>query len=405
MSPEDIRKLLGGYATGTLTDAERNLLFTAALEDQALFDALADEEALRALLSDSAVRGELLAVIDEKSDASQREAWREAEPAATRVQPSPVQAAAMPPLPPDATASGAWTLNGPWVSPWPKGIALAGTLVIAIVIIAFVSFQKNRSAAPVELAKNEQPVPAPPRQATPPTQAPPAPVPQPAIDAQRAPSGAVNETRSIQAAPPAGRLDAPAAVTPSSAQITAGASASQQPALQTPAPPPPPANPAAADERQRSAESGANAVKEEKDQQATVAAEARSVQPARIEPAPSAPSPAARKTEQPDKVSKAKAAPVQGFAAGALSKSRFAEPRFIATITDINGTIVSIGAGTNAGLKNADTLEIVRGEVLLGTVKLTDTRPTFAVGSLTRSLGADPPRPGDSVRLQAPPAR
>jgi len=45
--PDEIRRLLGGYATGTLTDDERTLLFSAALEDQSLFDALADEEALR----------------------------------------------------------------------------------------------------------------------------------------------------------------------------------------------------------------------------------------------------------------------------------------------------------------------------------------------------------------------
>ena len=51
MIPDDVRKLLGGYATGTLTDEERNLLFSAALEHQELFDALADEEALRELLA------------------------------------------------------------------------------------------------------------------------------------------------------------------------------------------------------------------------------------------------------------------------------------------------------------------------------------------------------------------
>src|SRR5207302_9775727 len=42
---EDIRKLVGGYATGTLTDAERALLFEAALDDQDIFDDLADEHA------------------------------------------------------------------------------------------------------------------------------------------------------------------------------------------------------------------------------------------------------------------------------------------------------------------------------------------------------------------------
>ncbi len=35
-------KLLGGYATGTLTGEEREALMQAALHDQALFDALMD---------------------------------------------------------------------------------------------------------------------------------------------------------------------------------------------------------------------------------------------------------------------------------------------------------------------------------------------------------------------------
>jgi len=54
MSPEDIKKLLGGYATDTLTTEERQALFAAALEDQELFDALAREQSLRDLLRDPA---------------------------------------------------------------------------------------------------------------------------------------------------------------------------------------------------------------------------------------------------------------------------------------------------------------------------------------------------------------
>jgi hypothetical protein len=57
---DDIRKLLGGYATGTLTEAERASLFSAALDDQQLFEALADEQALKELLEDSAARSTLL---------------------------------------------------------------------------------------------------------------------------------------------------------------------------------------------------------------------------------------------------------------------------------------------------------------------------------------------------------
>jgi hypothetical protein len=65
MRPEDIRKLLGGYATGTLTPEERQALFEAALDDQELFDALAQEQPLRDLLDDPASRAHLLAALDD----------------------------------------------------------------------------------------------------------------------------------------------------------------------------------------------------------------------------------------------------------------------------------------------------------------------------------------------------
>jgi hypothetical protein len=61
-------KLLGGHATGTLTEAERQALYAAALADQALFDALADEEALRELLADPAARAQLLAALAPASE-------------------------------------------------------------------------------------------------------------------------------------------------------------------------------------------------------------------------------------------------------------------------------------------------------------------------------------------------
>jgi hypothetical protein len=71
MRPEDVEKLLGGYATGTLTEAERQALFEAALANQDLFDALADEEALRELLGDPAARRHLLEQLTEKKSLGQ----------------------------------------------------------------------------------------------------------------------------------------------------------------------------------------------------------------------------------------------------------------------------------------------------------------------------------------------
>jgi hypothetical protein len=62
MTRDDIRKLLGGYSTGTLTPEEERALFAAALEDQELFDALAKEQALRDLLRDPAAMVAMAAV-------------------------------------------------------------------------------------------------------------------------------------------------------------------------------------------------------------------------------------------------------------------------------------------------------------------------------------------------------
>ena len=59
MTNEEIRKLLGGYATNTLTEAERQALFEAALDDQELFDALHQEQVLKELLADPVSRAEI----------------------------------------------------------------------------------------------------------------------------------------------------------------------------------------------------------------------------------------------------------------------------------------------------------------------------------------------------------
>src|SRR5215472_11615881 len=73
MSREDVQKLLGGYATGTLTPEEQQALFAAALEDQELFDSLAREQSLRDLLRDPAAKAQLLASLDHRP--ARRWAW------------------------------------------------------------------------------------------------------------------------------------------------------------------------------------------------------------------------------------------------------------------------------------------------------------------------------------------
>jgi hypothetical protein len=68
MNREDVQKLLGGYATGTLTPEERQALFAAALDDQQLFDALAREQSLRDLLLDPAAKAQVMVALDAAPD-------------------------------------------------------------------------------------------------------------------------------------------------------------------------------------------------------------------------------------------------------------------------------------------------------------------------------------------------
>jgi hypothetical protein len=67
----DPKQRLGGYATDSLTDAERQDLLRAALDDQALFEALVEEEGLRELLADPEARQHVLAQL-EKPDGWER---------------------------------------------------------------------------------------------------------------------------------------------------------------------------------------------------------------------------------------------------------------------------------------------------------------------------------------------
>src|SRR5436305_12297487 len=73
MNRDEVRKLLGGYATGTLTGAEQEALFAAALEDQELFEELVKEQPVRDLLRDPAAKAELLTALD---GGAQRAWWR-----------------------------------------------------------------------------------------------------------------------------------------------------------------------------------------------------------------------------------------------------------------------------------------------------------------------------------------
>ncbi len=74
MKPE-IEALLGGYSAGTLNEDEQRRLFEAALDDQEVFDALADEQPLRELLGQPAFRRELLEALEIPSLKDRLAAW------------------------------------------------------------------------------------------------------------------------------------------------------------------------------------------------------------------------------------------------------------------------------------------------------------------------------------------
>jgi hypothetical protein len=75
MTGEQARKLLGGYATNSLTEAERKALFEAALDDQDLFDALQQEQALKELLADPASRNQIARALADPPASRPRRAW------------------------------------------------------------------------------------------------------------------------------------------------------------------------------------------------------------------------------------------------------------------------------------------------------------------------------------------
>jgi hypothetical protein len=75
MTQEEIRKLLGGYATNTLTERERTALFEAALEDQDIFDALQNEDALSELLADPISREQVRLALEPAAAERRRRFW------------------------------------------------------------------------------------------------------------------------------------------------------------------------------------------------------------------------------------------------------------------------------------------------------------------------------------------
>ena len=76
MTPDEIQRLMSGYATGSLTESERKLLFDAALEDQHLFDQLAQEQALKELIDQPGARDRLIAALAPADPSRVIGAWK-----------------------------------------------------------------------------------------------------------------------------------------------------------------------------------------------------------------------------------------------------------------------------------------------------------------------------------------
>lgn len=76
MTREESRRLLAGYATGSLNESERRLLFEAALDDQDLFDELAHEQALKELLDQPDAKQRLIAALRAGKPAGKRPTWK-----------------------------------------------------------------------------------------------------------------------------------------------------------------------------------------------------------------------------------------------------------------------------------------------------------------------------------------
>lgn len=74
MAEHELESLLGGFAADTLTSEERKRLYSAALQNQQLFNALADEQALKELLANPDVRRLLLQTLQQPSRSTTGEA-------------------------------------------------------------------------------------------------------------------------------------------------------------------------------------------------------------------------------------------------------------------------------------------------------------------------------------------
>lgn len=121
MNEAEIRRLLSEYAAGSISDADRRILFQEALENQSVFESLVAAQPLADLMSDAATRSELRAALAQE---------------------------------------GYRGLMGWFLRPWP--IAAAATVAVALLAV----FVSQRMEKPVQIAETRL---SSPRQQAPPT--------------------------------------------------------------------------------------------------------------------------------------------------------------------------------------------------------------------------------------------
>lgn len=402
MIPDDIRKLLGGYATGTLTGEERTLLFSAALEDQELFDALADEEALRELLADPNTRQKLIEKLEQQPVLGQPlQPWREANDYATMPLAGAAPSQSLHPSPVAVQRASA-----PSNFFATRRFAVAGSVVVLLLVaigVRYASREKNEPT--VAMVRTEPPgtaevAPSVPSQPVPKQEPSSKQIPQPAapraaepLGDSRAPAGREGDTRS---ASPANIVQDTAEAKKKSEKYNPASEQGQiAPAIISPAPQPAAAPPPAAPPGES---------QPERAKAAQASAENRALPPP---PAP----PAVR---QADNSAKENAVSLDAGLTRRAEAPKDAQTRFRASsaaiaiskaaalnakVTDLNGTIVSIDAGSNSGLKVGDTVEIVRNNQVIATTKLTQVGTTFAAGPYQpAAVNPATPRSGDLVR-------
>jgi hypothetical protein len=117
MTEDEIRKLLGGYSTNALSADERRTLFEAALEDQELFNALQDEDALRALLADPISREQVRSALETPRKDGPRESF--------------------------------------WSRRWLLGVAIPAVVAVILIVIMNRANAPRLIAPPAQIASNQ----------------------------------------------------------------------------------------------------------------------------------------------------------------------------------------------------------------------------------------------------------